>query len=98
MTFDPVGFGESAGEPRGRYDPYAVIDDYAAAVNHLLTRPDVDPERVGIVGICMGGGHAVSLGARDKRLKAVVSVAGGYDIGGTFQRGFGVEGSPTTSS
>jgi fermentation-respiration switch protein FrsA (DUF1100 family) len=40
----------------------------------------------------MGGGYAVSLGARDKRLKAVVAVAGGYDIGGTFQKGFGVDG------
>ena len=40
----------------------------------------------------MGGGYAVSLGARDKRLKAVVSIAGGYDIGGTFQQAFGVDG------
>ncbi len=92
LTFDPSGFGESAGEPRARYDPYRVIDDYAAAVAHLMTRPDVDPERVGIVGVCMGGGYAVSLGARDKRLKAVVSIAGGYDIGGTFQQGFGIDG------
>jgi fermentation-respiration switch protein FrsA (DUF1100 family) len=92
LTFDPAGFGDSAGTPRGRYDPYRVIDDYAAAVNHLVSRPDVDADRVGIVGVCMGGGYAVSLGARDKRLKAVVSIAGGYDIGGTFQQGFGVDG------
>ena len=92
LTFDPTGFGESDGSPRGRYDPYRVVDDYAAAVNHLISRPDVDADRVGIVGVCMGGGYAVSLGARDKRLKAVVSVGGGYDIGGTFQQGFGIEG------
>jgi fermentation-respiration switch protein FrsA (DUF1100 family) len=40
----------------------------------------------------MGGGFAVSVAARDKRVKAVASVAGGYDIGGTFQRYLGVEG------
>lgn len=92
LAFDPTGFGESGGEPRARYDPYRVIDDYAAAVNHLMARPDVDPERVAAVGVCMGGGYAVSLGARDKRLAAVVSIAGGYDIGGTFQQALGVDG------
>jgi uncharacterized protein len=92
LTFDPRGFGGSGGEPRARYDPWAVIEDFHSAVSHLLTRDDVDPDRVAIVGVCMGGGYAVSLGARDKRLKAVVAVAGGYDIGGTFQKGFGVDG------
>ena len=92
LAFDPRGFGESGGEPRSRYDPWAVIEDYESAVSHLLTRADVDPDRLGLVGVCMGGGYAVSLAARDKRLGAVVAIAGGYDIGGTFQQGFGVEG------
>jgi fermentation-respiration switch protein FrsA (DUF1100 family) len=92
LTFDPRGFGGSGGEPRARYDPYAVIDDYHSAVSHLLTRPDVDHDRVAIVGVCMGGGYAVSLAARDKRIRAVVAIAGGYDIGSTFQQGFGAEG------
>ncbi|WP_225726525.1 MULTISPECIES: alpha/beta hydrolase [unclassified Nocardia] len=92
LTFDPRNFGESEGEPRFRYDPNQVIADYADAVRYLRTRPDIDPERVAAVGVCMGGGYAVSLGARDKRLAAVVSIAGGYDIGGTFQQFFGVEG------
>ena len=92
LAFDPRGFGESGGEPRARYDPWAVIEDYHSAVSHLLTRPDVDHDRVAAVGVCMGGGYAVSLGARDRRLRAVVSIAGGYDIGSTFQQGFGVDG------
>jgi fermentation-respiration switch protein FrsA (DUF1100 family) len=92
LSFDPTGFGESPGEPRARYDPYRVIDDYAAAVQHLMARPDVDQDRVAVVGVCMGGGYAVSLGAREKRLSAVISIAGGYDIGGTFQRALGVDG------
>ncbi|MEC3957403.1 alpha/beta hydrolase [Nocardia sp. CDC153] len=92
LTFDPRNFGESEGEPRFRYDPNQVIADYAAAIGHLLTRPDIDPENVAAVGVCMGGGYAVSVGARDKRLKAVVSIAGGYNIGGTFQQFFGIDG------
>ncbi len=92
LTFDPRGFGGSGGEPRFRYDPNAVIEDFHSAVSHLLTRNDVDPSRVGVVGVCMGGGYAVSLAARDKRIRAVVAIAGGYDIGSTFQQGFGVDG------
>ena len=92
LAFDPRGFGESGGAPRSRYDPWAVIEDYESAVSYLLTRADVDPDRLGLVGVCMGGGYAVSLAARDKRLGAVVAIAGGYDIGGTFQQGFGVDG------
>jgi uncharacterized protein len=92
LTFDPRTFGESEGEPRAHYDPNLVIEDYANAVSHLLTRPDVDPDRVAVVGVCMGGGYAVSTAARDKRLKAAVSIAGGYNLGGTFQQFLGVDG------
>jgi fermentation-respiration switch protein FrsA (DUF1100 family) len=92
LTFDPGHLGESDGEPRAHYDPNAVVDDFANAVSYLLTRDDVDPERVGIVGVCMGGGYAVSVAARDRRVRAVVSVAGGYDIGGTFQQFMGIDG------
>ncbi len=91
LTFDPRGFGDSDGEPRARYDPWAVIEDYHSAVSFLLTRDDVDPQRVAAVGVCMGGGYAVSLAARDKRLRAVVAIAGGYDIGTTFQQALGIE-------
>lgn len=92
LTFDPRSFGESGGAPRSHYDPSAVIEDLANAVNYMLTRADVDAGRVAVVGVCMGGGYAVSVGARDKRLKAVVSIAGGYDIGGTFHQFLGVDG------
>jgi fermentation-respiration switch protein FrsA (DUF1100 family) len=92
LTFDPRSFGESEGEPRSHYDPNAVIEDYANAVSYLFTRDDVDPDRVAVVGICMGGGYAVSTAAREKRIRAVVSIAGGYNIGGTFQQFLGVDG------
>jgi uncharacterized protein len=95
LTFDSRGFGESdtaPGRPRWHYDPYEIVQDYCNAMSYLLTRSDVDPDRIGVVGVCMGGGYAVSVGARDKRVKAVASVAGGYNIGSTFQQFLGVEG------
>jgi fermentation-respiration switch protein FrsA (DUF1100 family) len=95
LTFDSRGFGGSAaapGRPRFHYDPAEIIQDYVNAVSYLHTRPDVDPGRIAVVGVCMGGGYAVSVGARDKRVRAVASIAGGYDIGGTFQRFLGVDG------
>jgi uncharacterized protein len=92
LTFDPRTYGESDGQPRCSYDPAQVIGDYANAVSYLRTRDDVDPDRVALVGVCMGGGYAVSVAARDKRVAAVASVAGGFDIGGTFLANLGVDG------
>jgi uncharacterized protein len=92
LTFDPRSFGESDGQPRCYYDPAQVIGDYANAVSYLLTRDDVDPDRIALVGVCMGGGYAISVAARDKRVAAAVSVGGGFDIGGTFLATLGGDG------
>jgi fermentation-respiration switch protein FrsA (DUF1100 family) len=78
LTFDPGNLGESEGEPRAHYDPNLVIEDYANAVSHLLTRDDVDPDRVAVVGVCMGGGYAVSTAARDKQFFGVDGFAAYY--------------------
>lgn len=92
LTFDPRTLGGSEGHPRGHYDPNWVIEDTVNGVGYLLARPDIDPERLGLVGICFGGGLAISAAARDKRVKAVSSVVGGYNIGGSFQLLKGAEG------
>jgi uncharacterized protein len=92
LTFDPRTYGASEGEPRCFYDPSQIVADYGNAVSWMLGRDDVDPARVALVGVCMGGGYAISLAARDKRVSAVVSVAGGYDIGGTFLANLGADG------
>jgi len=92
LTFDPRGFGESVGEPRFHYDPWLVIADYVNAAAYLMGRDDVDAARVAAVGVCMGGGYALVTTARERRLAACVSIAGGYDIGGTLQRMMGPEG------
>jgi fermentation-respiration switch protein FrsA (DUF1100 family) len=92
LTFDSRTYGESEGEPRCYYDPAQIIDDYANAVSYLRARPDVDGERIALAGVCMGGGYAISTAARDKRVAAVVSIAGGFDIGGTFLALMGSDG------
>jgi len=92
LTFDPRGFGESEGEPRFHYDPWLVVADYVNACAHLMARDDVDATRVAAVGVCMGGGYALAVAARERRLAACVSVAGGYDLGGTMQAAIGADG------
>lgn len=92
LAFDSRTYGESDGEPRCSYDPGKIIDDYSNAVSYLLSRDDIDANRIALVGVCMGGGFAVSTAARDKRVAAVVSVAGGFAIGATFLALMGSEG------
>jgi fermentation-respiration switch protein FrsA (DUF1100 family) len=92
LTFDPRGFGESEGEPRFHYDPWLVVGDYVNAAAHLIGRDDVDATQVAAVGVCMGGGFALATAARERRLAACASIAGGYDIGGTMQAALGTEG------
>ena len=57
-----------------------------------MDREDVDAARVAAVGVCMGGGFALATAARERRLTACASIAGGYDIGGTFQQMMGADG------
>ncbi|HYQ92693.1 MAG TPA: alpha/beta fold hydrolase, partial [Candidatus Competibacteraceae bacterium] len=92
LTFDPRCFGESEGEPRYHFSPDQMIEDFTNGVRFLLGRDDIDAARVAIVGVCLGGGYALSTAARFKPIKAVVSIAGGYNIGGSFQQYMGVDG------
>lgn len=73
IAFDPSYTGESGGEPRYVASPDINTEDFSAAVDYLITREDVDPERIGIIGICGWGGMAVSAAAIDTRIKATVS-------------------------
>jgi uncharacterized protein len=92
LTFDPRTYGASEGTPRCYYDPDRIIGDYSNAVSYLLTRDDVAGDQIALVGVCMGGGFALSTAARDKRVRAVVSIGGGFDIGGTFLALMGADG------
>ena len=73
IAFDPSFMGESGGEPRHLTSPEINTDDFSAAVDFLLTRDDVDAERIGIVGICGWGGFALNAAANDPRIVAAVT-------------------------
>ena len=73
IAFDPSFTGESGGQPRYVASPDINTEDFCAAVDYLSTRTDVDPERIGILGICGWGGMAVNAAAIDTRIKATVA-------------------------
>lgn len=73
IAFDPSYTGESGGTPRYVASPDINTEDFCAAVDYLLTRDDVDPERIGIIGICGWGGLAINAAAIDTRVKATVA-------------------------
>ncbi|MGI5142297.1 MULTISPECIES: alpha/beta hydrolase [unclassified Streptomyces] len=70
---DHRGFGESGGEPRQDIDPYQQIEDWRRVISHLQTLDVIDADRIGVWGTSYAGGHALVLGATDRRLKAVYS-------------------------
>lgn len=73
IAFDPSYTGESGGEPRYVASPDINTEDFCAAVDYLTTRDDVDPERIGIIGICGWGGMGLNAAAIDTRIKATVA-------------------------
>jgi len=73
IAFDPSFTGESGGEPRRMASPDINTEDFLAAVDFLSTCEIVDPERIGIIGICGFGGMAVNAAALDPRIKATVA-------------------------
>ncbi len=85
LAFDHRGFGASEGR-RGHEDTQGKLADLRAAVSLLRSRSDVDPDRIGLVGICLGGGYAVSAAATDPRVRAVAGIAGAYNSPAWFAR------------
>lgn len=73
IAFDPSYYGESGGTPRYLTSPEISTEDFSAAVDYLTSRADVDPERIGILGICGWGGFALNAAANDPRVKATVT-------------------------
>ena len=72
-AFDPSFTGESGGEPRRTSSPDINTEDFLAAVDFLACLPDVDEEKIGIIGICGWGGIALNAAAADPRIKATVA-------------------------
>ncbi|MBN9425622.1 MAG: alpha/beta hydrolase [Burkholderiales bacterium] len=87
LAFDPSYTGESSGEPRNVASPDISVEDFSAAVDCLGLQPNVDRERIGIIGICGWGGMALSAAAVDKRIKAVVASTM-YDMTRVMSKGY----------
>ena len=73
VAFDPSFTGESGGQPRNTASPDINTEDFSAAIDFLTTLPEVDAERIGIIGICGWGGMAINAAAIDTRIKATVT-------------------------
>ena len=73
LAFDPSFTGESGGQPRYVASPDINTEDFCAAVDFLSVQDNVDPERIGIIGICGWGGMAINAAAMDTRIKATVA-------------------------
>lgn len=87
IAFDPSYTGESGGEPRRMASPDINTEDFLAAVDFLSTNELVDPERIGIIGICGWGGMAINAAALDPRIKATVTSTM-YDMSRVTREGY----------
>ena len=74
LAFDPSYTGESGGTPRYVASPDINTEDFCAAVDFLSVQENVDPERIGIIGICGWGGMAINAAAMDTRIKATAAM------------------------
>jgi uncharacterized protein len=84
LVHDHRHFGASGGEPRGDIDPWRQIADWRRAISYLESRAEVDADRIGLWGTSYAGGHAIVLGATDRRLRCVVAqvpTISGYEQG-----------------
>ncbi|MBO7118333.1 MAG: alpha/beta hydrolase, partial [Bacteroidales bacterium] len=87
IAFDPSYTGESGGEPRRTASPDINTEDFLAAVDFLSNQDNVDPERIGIIGICGFGGMAINAAALDPRIKTTVTSTM-YDMSRVAREGY----------
>ena len=87
LAFDPSFTGESGGMPRYVASPDINTEDFQAAVDFLSVQDNVDPEQIGIIGICGWGGMALNAAAIDTRIKATVTTTM-YDMTRVNAKGY----------
>lgn len=87
LAFDPSFTGESGGEPRYMASPDINTEDFMAAVDFLSVQDNVDPDRIGILGICGWGGMALNAAALDTRIKATAAMTM-YDMARVNANGY----------
>lgn len=87
VAYDASFQGESGGSPRWIEDPTQRVEDVSRVIDYAVTLPYVDADRIGVLGICGGGGYAINATLTEKRIKAVVSITG-VNIGRLFREDF----------
>lgn len=87
IAYDASFQGQSGGAPRWVEDPTQRVEDVSRVIDYLVTLPYVDENRIGVLGVCGGGGYAINATLTEKRIKAVVSITG-VNIGRLFREGF----------
>lgn len=75
LAYDASYQGESSGEPRQLENPYNRVEDISAAIDYLVVQNCIDEQRIGVLGICAGGGYAVHATMMDRRIKALGTVS-----------------------
>lgn len=86
LSFDLSFWGESDGQPRNTVAPDIYVEDFSAAVDFLGTRPLVNRDRIGVLGICGSGSFVISAAQIDPRMKAIATVSM-YDMGAANRNG-----------
>lgn len=87
IAFDASLQGASGGEPRYIEDPTLRVEDFRHVADYLVTLPYVDENRIGVLGICGGGGYAINAAMTERRIKAVGTVTGA-NYGRLMREGF----------
>ncbi len=87
VAFDESFNGESSGQPRHVSSPDIFVEDFSAGVDFLGTRPFVDRDKIGVIGICGSGGFALTASQVDQRIKAVVT-SSMYDMSRVIRYGW----------
>ena len=87
LAFDPSYTGESKGTPRHVASPDINTEDFSAAVDYLSNNKNVNPERIGILGVCGFGGFAINAAAIDTRIKATTAITM-YDMTRVSAKGY----------
>jgi fermentation-respiration switch protein FrsA (DUF1100 family) len=87
IAFDRSTQGQSGGEPRYIEDPAMAVEDFSRVMDYAVTLPYVDADRIGVLGICGGGGYAINATMTERRIKALVSITG-VNYGRLCREGF----------